>query len=60
MPMALGEPGLGYPLPWSIQSWIPGRDGIDEDPAGSASFVHDLASLIGSLRAAETGGRATS
>ena len=23
-PVALGEPGAGYPLPWSVQTWIPG------------------------------------
>lgn len=23
-PVALGEPGEGYPLPWSVQTWLPG------------------------------------
>ena len=23
-PVALGEPGPGYPLPWSVQTWLPG------------------------------------
>src|SRR6202035_803734 len=23
-PVAIGEPGEGYPLPWSVQSWLPG------------------------------------
>src|SRR4051812_27267929 len=23
-PVALGEPGAGYPLPWSVQTWLPG------------------------------------
>jgi aminoglycoside phosphotransferase (APT) family kinase protein len=22
-PVALGEPGAGYPLPWSVQTWLP-------------------------------------
>ena len=22
--VALGEPGPGYPLPWSVQAWLPG------------------------------------
>ena len=26
-PVALGEPGPGYPLPWSVQTWIPGIGG---------------------------------
>jgi aminoglycoside phosphotransferase (APT) family kinase protein len=23
-PIAIGEPGTGYPLPWSIITWLPG------------------------------------
>ena len=23
-PVALGDPGPGYPLPWSVQTWLPG------------------------------------
>jgi aminoglycoside phosphotransferase (APT) family kinase protein len=23
-PVAIGEPGSGYPLPWSVQTWVPG------------------------------------
>ena len=23
-PVAQGEPGAGYPLPWSVQTWLPG------------------------------------
>ena len=23
-PVVIGEPGEGYPLPWSVQSWLPG------------------------------------
>jgi aminoglycoside phosphotransferase (APT) family kinase protein len=32
-PVALGEPGDGYPLPWSIQTWVPGRDAVALDPS---------------------------
>jgi aminoglycoside phosphotransferase (APT) family kinase protein len=57
-PVALGEPGLGYPLPWSVQTWVPGHDAVAEDPAGSAAFAEDLVELIRRLRAADTrGGR---
>ncbi len=56
-PVASGEPGHGYPLPWSIQTWLPGRDATDDDPAGSAAFATDLAHLIRTLRAVDTGGR---
>jgi aminoglycoside phosphotransferase (APT) family kinase protein len=59
-PVALGEPGLGYPLPWSVQTWLPGAVAIDEDPGESFPFAHDLAEFIGGVRAIDTGGRAFS
>ena len=56
-PVALGEPGHGYPLPWSVQTWLPGEDAFTVDPASSAAFADDLANLLRALRAADTGGR---
>lgn len=56
-PVALGEPGAGYPMPWSIQTWLPGHDATIEDPAHSIDFAHDLASLISRLRRVDTRGR---
>jgi aminoglycoside phosphotransferase (APT) family kinase protein len=55
--VAIGEPGEGYPLPWSVQTWLPGRVATDDDPAGSLAFAEDLATLISGLRAADTRGR---
>lgn len=56
-PVALGEPGAGYPLPWSVQTWLPGVVAADEDPGQSSAFAGDLADLIGDLRAIDTRGR---
>ncbi|MES4903574.1 MULTISPECIES: aminoglycoside phosphotransferase family protein [unclassified Streptomyces] len=56
-PVALGEPGEGYPLPWSVQTWLPGVVAVDEDPGESVAFGHDLADLISDLRAIDTRGR---
>jgi aminoglycoside phosphotransferase (APT) family kinase protein len=56
-PVAIGEPGAGYPLPWSVQTWLPGEIATEDDPAGSEAFAHDLAEFIASLRAADTRGR---
>ncbi len=56
-PVAIGDPGVGYPLPWSVQTWLPGHDATVEDPAGSHAFALDLADLIVGMRAADTGGR---
>src|SRR3954463_9961612 len=33
-PLAIGKPGHGYPLPWSVQTWVPGADAVTEEPAG--------------------------
>lgn len=56
-PVAIGEPGEGYPLPWSVQTWLPGTVAADEDPGGSVAFAHDLARLIADLRGVPTRGR---
>lgn len=56
-PVALGEPGPGYPLPWSVQTWLPGRTATGTDPGTSVAFAHDLADFIADLRAIDTGGR---
>ena len=56
-PVALGEPGAGYPLPWSVQTWLPGATAADEDPGESAGFAHDLAEFIHGVRAIPTRGR---
>lgn len=53
-PVAFGEPGHGYPLPWSVQTWVPGHDALREDPSGSPKFADDLAGLIMALRGFET------
>jgi aminoglycoside phosphotransferase (APT) family kinase protein len=56
-PVAIGEPGGGYPLPWSVQTWLPGTDATAEDPSASTGFAQDLAMLIARLRNASTRGR---
>jgi aminoglycoside phosphotransferase (APT) family kinase protein len=59
-PVALGEPGSGYPLPWAVQTWVPGvpadADGV-EDVSKSTDFAHDLADFVRDVRAIDTRGR---
>ncbi|CAN5816430.1 aminoglycoside phosphotransferase family protein [soil metagenome] len=57
VPVSLGEPGPGYPLPWSVQTWLPGTDATVADPGGSIDFAHDLAAFIATLRTVDTGNR---
>lgn len=56
-PVAMGDPGYGYPLPWTVQTWIHGAVATPHGLAHSEMFVHDLVDLIRSLRAADTKGR---
>ncbi len=56
-PLGIGEPGAGYPLPWLVQTWLPGVTAIEDDPGDSEAFAHDLAEFIAGVRAIGTGGR---
>lgn len=56
-PVAPGEPGAGYPLPWSVQTWLPGTVATDDDPGASVAFAHDLAEFISEVRAIDIRGR---
>lgn len=53
-PIALGEPGAGYPLPWSVQTWLPGTVATAENPGESVAFAHDLAEFIRGVRTIDT------
>jgi len=56
-PVALGAPGAGFPLAWSVQTWLPGAAATDADPGGSVAFARDLAEFIRHVQAIDTGGR---
>lgn len=59
-PVALGEPGEGYPLPWLVQTWLPGRTAVEVDCSGWTGLAEDLAEFIRDLRGIDTEGRAFS
>lgn len=56
-PVAIGAPGPDYPLPWSVQTWLPGITATDADPGGSVAFAEDLATLIMAIRQVDTRGK---
>jgi aminoglycoside phosphotransferase (APT) family kinase protein len=51
-PVAIGEPGAGYPMPWSVQTWLPGA--VATPDGQSEAFAHDLAEFIEGVRAIDT------
>ena len=57
VPVAQGAPGHGYPMPWSVQTWVPGTVATPDGLAHSRLFAEDLVRLLRELRAADTGGR---
>ncbi len=56
-PVAIGEPGAGYPLPWTVNTWLTGTVAATQDPSRSDSYARDLAEFIQSLRSIDTHGR---
>ena len=56
-PVAIGNPGAGFPLPWSIQTWLPGTTATEADPGSSIAFAEDLATFIQGVRSIDTRGR---
>ena len=56
-PIGLGQPQSAYPLPWSMQTWVEGVVATSDGLATSEVFANDLATLIASLRIADTHGR---
>ena len=56
-PVAIGEPDAGYPLPWSVQTWLPGTTASEQDPSDSGAFARDLAQFITEVRAIDLRGR---
>ncbi|MGO1174356.1 MAG: phosphotransferase, partial [Actinomycetaceae bacterium] len=56
-PVALGEPSAAFPMPWSVQTWLPGEVADPVALEGSDAAADDLAALLLALRAVPTGGR---
>lgn len=46
-PVALGQPGDGYPHPWAIYRWL---DGHNPDADEAATLVNDLSQVLRALR----------
>jgi aminoglycoside phosphotransferase (APT) family kinase protein len=48
-PLAKGEPGCGFPRPWSVYRWIDGQTAQDGQIANLCEFAADLADFLTAL-----------
>ena len=55
-PVAVGEPGDGYPFPWAVHRWIPGEGAALDRVDDPFRLARDLAEVIRKLRTAPTDG----
>ncbi|WP_233586137.1 aminoglycoside phosphotransferase family protein [Micromonospora sp. BL1] len=56
-PLAKGEPGAGYPYPWSIYRWLDGETAAVDRIADPVRFALDLADFLAALHGVDaTGG----
>ncbi len=56
-PVAIGRPGHGYPMPWAVQTWVPGSVIGPTTHAEGAPLALDLVRLLQHLRACDTSDR---
>lgn len=55
-PVAAGEPGCGYPHPWSARRWLPGTTVRHAPDLDRQAFARDLGSVLTVLRGLPTTG----
>src|SRR5262245_50148991 len=46
IPLARGEPGEGYPWPWSLVEWLDGENVEGKDLPDPVQAAHDLADFL--------------
>jgi aminoglycoside phosphotransferase (APT) family kinase protein len=55
-PLALGEPGHGYPWHWSVCTWLPGDTATAEHLGSPREVADDLARFVRELETIDTDG----
>lgn len=53
--IATGEPGEGYPFPWSVRTWLPGRRADRARIDDLTGFAEAVAGFLRALRAVDPG-----
>jgi len=55
-PVGRGEPGPGFPRPWSVYRWLPGEHASPARVADPVRFATDLAGFLAALYAIDAAG----
>lgn len=55
-PVAIGEPGFGYPFRWALHRWIPGEGAAPDRVDDPVVFASDLAKVVRQLQTVPTEG----
>jgi aminoglycoside phosphotransferase (APT) family kinase protein len=55
-PVARGEPGEGYPFPWSVYRWLDGEPAATTEIADRTGFAVALAGFLGELERVDADG----
>jgi aminoglycoside phosphotransferase (APT) family kinase protein len=55
-PVARGEPGSGFPYPWSVYRWLDGEPAASARIGDLSAFAADLAGFLKTLRAVDARG----
>jgi aminoglycoside phosphotransferase (APT) family kinase protein len=50
VPVAIGEPGEGYPFRWAVHEWIPGEGAALSTIVDAVAFAEDLADFVETLQ----------
>ena len=50
-PVAVGEPGHGYPFPWAVHRWLAGEGATLQRMSDPGGFALDVADVVRQLRA---------
>ncbi|MBO9045092.1 aminoglycoside phosphotransferase family protein [Curtobacterium flaccumfaciens] len=58
-PVALGEPGQGYPFPWSVRRWLDGVPAVQVDDLDHERFAAEVGAVLRQLRSVPATGGST-
>ena len=57
VPLGFGVPGQGFPMPWSVYSWLDGENAIDRPIVDLRDAAIELGGFVAALRRVDaTGG----